>query len=79
MDAARGLWVGPQASTRRMRHLCNVRTWAGCSWGRHEVRQSLGKDFKLYNAFNNVVLTSGYAGGLGNGKWRGGGGVQQIL
>ena len=45
--AARGLWTALQASVRRMRYLCNARTWGRRSRSRYTVWASLGKVFEL--------------------------------
>ena len=69
--AARGLWTALQASVMRMQYLGNSRTWgvapgvvtrSGRAWARYSNCQRLGPN----DAFNDIVLTSGYAGGLGN-------------
>ena len=48
INAARGLWVGQQASVKRTRDLCNARTWWSRSQCRYMVRPGLGKVVEIY-------------------------------
>ena len=70
--AAHGLWTALQVSVMRMQYLGNARTWGSRSQRCHTVWGEPGQDLRVVrgqamnNAFSDIVLTSGYAGGLGN-------------